>query len=116
MPRSRFLPVKTTSDLLLVMSDLYTVQNGSLMMNPSRGFMSIPLVKLGDMNFRKVCGFKYAPLLCWYIQVKDFLSRFQNIPNMLELDHLTVSGDVTFGTNITLKVHCICYLSMCIFL
>lgn len=42
------------------------------------------------------------------IQVKDFLARFQNIPNILELDHLTVSGDVTFGTNITLKV-CIYY-------
>lgn len=24
---------------------------------------------------------------------------------MLELDHLTVSGDVTFGRNVTLKVH-----------
>ena len=46
--------------------------------------------------------------------MKDFLSRFQNIPNMLELDHLTVSGDVTFGTNITLKVQSICYISMCI--
>lgn len=88
VPRSRFLPVKTTSDLLLVMSDLYNVKNGSLMMNPNRGFTSVPLIKLGDMNFRKV---------------KDFLSRFQNIPNILELDHLTVSGDVTFGTNITLK-------------
>ena len=47
------------------------------------------------------------------IQVKDFLSRFQNIPNMLELDHLTVSGDVTFGTNITLKVQCV-YVVCCI--
>ena len=64
VPRSRFLPVKTTSDLLLVMSDLYTVQHGSLMMNPSRGFMSVPLVKLGDMNFRKVCAFKNCPPSC----------------------------------------------------
>ncbi|XP_065919353.1 UTP--glucose-1-phosphate uridylyltransferase-like [Dysidea avara] len=89
VPRSRFLPVKTTSDLLLMMSNLYIVtDNGSLMMNPKRGFTTVPLVKLGDKNFQKV---------------KDFLDRFQNIPNMLELDHLTVSGDVTFGTNITLK-------------
>ena len=36
----------------------------------------------------------------------DFLSRFASIPNILELDHLTVSGDVTFGRNITLKVRC----------
>lgn len=32
------------------------------------------------------------------------LDRFDNIPDMLELDHLTVSGDVTFGKNVSLKV------------
>ena len=37
-------------------------------------------------------------------QVKDYLHRFANIPDVLELDHLTVSGDVTFGKNVTLKV------------
>jgi UTP--glucose-1-phosphate uridylyltransferase len=30
--------------------------------------------------------------------------RFESIPDMLELDHLTVSGDVTFGKNVSLKV------------
>ena len=54
VPRSRFLPVKTTSDLLLIMSDLYMVRNGSLVMNPKRGFTSVPLVKLGDENFKNV--------------------------------------------------------------
>ena len=43
-------------------------------------------------------------VLCCVPQVKDFLSRFDTIPDMLELDHLTVSGDVTFGKNVTLKV------------
>lgn len=38
------------------------------------------------------------------LQVQDFLTRFENIPDMLELDHLTVSGDVTFGKNVSLKV------------
>ena len=37
-------------------------------------------------------------------QVKEYLSRFSSIPDMLELDHLTVSGDVTFGKGVTLKV------------
>ena len=37
-------------------------------------------------------------------QVREMLERFENIPDMLELDHLTVSGDVTFGKNVTLKV------------
>ncbi|XP_049427586.1 UTP--glucose-1-phosphate uridylyltransferase-like [Epinephelus fuscoguttatus] len=36
-------------------------------------------------------------------QVQDFLTRFESIPDMLELDCLTVSGDVTFGKNISLK-------------
>lgn len=39
-----------------------------------------------------------------FLQVQDYLRRFENIPDMLELDHLTVSGDVTFGKNVSLKV------------
>ena len=34
----------------------------------------------------------------------SFIERFQTIPDILELDHLTVSGDVTFGKGVTLKV------------
>ena len=34
VPRSRFLPVKKTSDLLLIMSNLYKLDHGSLMMSP----------------------------------------------------------------------------------
>lgn len=37
------------------------------------------------------------------MQVKEFLARFASIPDILELDHLTVSGDVTFGKGVTLK-------------
>lgn len=89
VPRSRFLPVKKTSDLLLVMSNLYILRNGSLVMSPERMFPTTPLVKLGDNHFAKV---------------KEYLSRFANIPDLMELDHLTVSGDVTFGRGVSLKV------------
>ena len=34
VPRSRFLPVKKTSDLLLVMSNLYSLDHGRLVMSP----------------------------------------------------------------------------------
>jgi len=88
VPRSRFLPVKMTSDLLLVMSNLYSLDNGSLCMSSKRMFASTPLVKLGGKEFKKV---------------KDFLYRFGSIPDMLELDHLTVSGDVTFGKGVSLR-------------
>jgi UDP-N-acetylglucosamine pyrophosphorylase len=37
-------------------------------------------------------------------QVSDFLSRFRSIPSIIELDSLKVTGDVWFGTDITLKV------------
>nr|CAG31629.1 hypothetical protein RCJMB04_8o6 [Gallus gallus] len=87
VPRSRFLPVKTTSDLLLVMSNLYSLNAGSLTMSEKREFPAVPLVKLGSS----------------FTKVQDYLRRFESIPDMLELDHLTVSGDVTFGKNVSLK-------------
>lgn len=56
VPRSRFLPVKTTSDLLLVMSNLYSLNAGSLTMSEKREFPTVPLVKLGS-SFTKVCNY-----------------------------------------------------------
>ena len=47
--------MKKTSDLLVVMSNLFTLQKGTLIMNPERTFPSMPLVKLGDPDFTKVC-------------------------------------------------------------
>jgi len=35
--------------------------------------------------------------------VKEFLSQFATIPDLIELDHLTVSGDVTFGRDVSLR-------------
>uniref|UniRef100_A0A915ANP6 UTP--glucose-1-phosphate uridylyltransferase n=1 Tax=Parascaris univalens TaxID=6257 RepID=A0A915ANP6_PARUN len=87
VPRSRFLPVKKTSDLLLLMSNLYDIDSGSLTLSSLRSFPTTPLVKLGS-SFDKV---------------KDYLARFQGIPDLLELDHLTVSGDVWFGKDVSLK-------------
>ena len=34
-----------------------------------------------------------------------FYFRFGSIPDMLELDHITVSGDVTFGKGVSVKVN-----------
>ena len=127
VPRSRFLPVKKTSDLLLVMSNLYSLKNGSLLMSPQRMFPTTPLVKLGDNHFSKVslqphsgiCGTGEASR-CWsahhtvfVFQVKEFLSRFANIPDLIELDHLTVSGDVTFGRSVSLKVNYVTVHALC---
>lgn len=90
VPRSRFLPVKSTSDLvgslaqfrfsdahaasrqLLVTSDLYEVKQGKLVMAEERMFATTPVIKLGD-HFKKVANYQ---------------ARFPSIPSMLELDHL----------------------------
>ena len=53
VPRSRFLPVKSCSDLLLIKSDIYSLEHGQLLMNPNRMFDNIPVIKLGD-HFKKV--------------------------------------------------------------
>lgn len=87
VPRSRFLPVKNSSDLLMVQSNLYAMENGSLIMNPKRGVNSIPLINLGE-EFKKV---------------SEYSRRFASIPDIVELDQLTVSGDVTFGSNVSLR-------------
>ncbi|KAF9474557.1 UTP-glucose-1-phosphate uridylyltransferase [Pholiota conissans] len=87
VPRSRFLPVKNCSDLLLVKSDLYVLEHGSLRMNRNRMFDIPPVIKLGE-HFRKI---------------NQFQKRFKQIPHILDLDHLTVAGDVHFGRNVTLR-------------
>ncbi|XP_057539182.1 UTP--glucose-1-phosphate uridylyltransferase isoform X1 [Amaranthus tricolor] len=87
VPRARFLPVKATSDLLLVQSDLYTVVDGFVIRNPARNNPANPTIELGP-EFKKV---------------SNFLSRFKSIPSIIELDSLKVSGDVWFGAGVVLK-------------
>ncbi|ODQ65981.1 UTP--glucose-1-phosphate uridylyltransferase [Nadsonia fulvescens var. elongata DSM 6958] len=86
VPRRRFLPVKTSSDLLLVKSDLYSLNAGCLEMDSSR-FGSAPLIKLGGH----------------YKKVSDFMKRIPHMPKIVELDHLTITGNVTLGKNVVLK-------------
>lgn len=86
VPRKRFLPVKTCSDLMLVKSDLYTLKHGQLIIDPSR-FGPAPLIKLGA-DFKKV---------------SQFQKRIPSIPKILELDHLTITGNVNLARGVTLK-------------
>ena len=109
VPRSRFLPVKSCSDLLLIKSDIYSLEHGQLVINPSRMFENTPVIKLGD-HFKKVSNI--ATMKAYYsavsnfffrAQIQQFQKRFKKIPKILELDHLTVTGDVNFGRNVTLR-------------
>jgi len=87
VPRSRFLPVKSCSDLLLIKSDIYSLKDGQLVVNDNRQFDSVPVIKLGD-HFKKI---------------QDFSARFKKIPAVADLDHLTVTGDVHFGRGVSLR-------------
>ena len=86
VPRRRFLPVKTCSDLMLVKSDLFTLKHGQLVIDPNR-FGPAPLIKLGS-DFKKVSSFQ---------------ARIPSIPKIMELDHLTITGAVNLGRSVTLK-------------
>ncbi|KAJ6500028.1 UTP-glucose-1-phosphate uridylyltransferase [Mycena vitilis] len=86
VPRSRFLPVKSCSDLLLIKSDIYSTENGHLVLTPERMFGTTPVIKLGD-HFKKI---------------QQFQKRFKTMPTIIDLDHLTVTGDVYFGRHVKL--------------
>jgi len=88
VPRSRFAPVKTTSDLLLVQSDIYALNDNftlSSKLPPSR----IPNVNL-DNHFFKL--------------VDEFEARFPHgSPSLLDCESLEVKGDIVFGKNIKIS-------------
>ncbi len=87
VPRIRFVPIKKTDDLLLVQSNLFIFKDGVLRKNPDRQFGGIPLIRLGEL----------------FQSVEEYQNRFNSIPDILELDLLTVVGNVYFGKNITLR-------------
>jgi len=87
VPQSHFMPINASSDLLILQSDLYTYNDGVLVRNTARTNPVNPSIDLGPE----------------FGQVSDFLSRFRSIPSIIELDSLKVTGDVWFGTDITLK-------------
>jgi UDP-N-acetylglucosamine pyrophosphorylase len=60
----------------------------SLVRNPARQASNTPIIKLGPE----------------FARVSDFAMRMGNIPDISDLEHLTVSGDVYFGRNVVVKV------------
>ncbi|CAJ0845562.1 4521_t:CDS:2, partial [Entrophospora sp. SA101] len=88
VPRSRFLPVKSTSDLFLVTSDLYSLHHGELVMNPKRLFQTVPLVKLGDVTFGSGVQLKGTVII-----VANHGARI-DIPSQAVLENKVVSGNL----------------------
>lgn len=84
--RSRFLPVKATSDLLLVRSDVYELNEAYAL---EKVVDEVPLIKLADP---------------YYKLVGDFEKRFQNaMPSLKQVKSLTINGDWTFEAGVELQ-------------
>ncbi|KAH9386097.1 UTP--glucose-1-phosphate uridylyltransferase [Nematocida major] len=88
VPRSRFLPVKTCSDLMLLQSTLFKISHGTLAISPSRISDSIPIIRLLGGCFKTV---------------SDYRKHVMGPVIMDELEHLTISGNVTIGKHVELK-------------
>ena len=81
--RDRFVPVKTTNDLLVLRSDVYDLGSDLVLDQQSD---EIPFVDL-DKDY--------------YAHVGDFEKRFpQGAPSLKEASSLRVDGDFTFGSGV----------------
>jgi UTP--glucose-1-phosphate uridylyltransferase len=89
VPRSRFVPVKTTDDLLVMRSDVYSVTD-ELEVEPieeRRG--RLPFVELDKRVYRLI---------------DEFEARFPDgPPSLREAERLVVHGDVTFEAGVVVR-------------
>jgi UTP--glucose-1-phosphate uridylyltransferase len=87
VPRSRFAPVKTTNDLLVVWSDAYELTpDGRMTPTYDDGG---PVVTLDDDHYKLV---------------PDFEKRFSaGAPSLRRCTRLEVEGDVTFGAGVVVE-------------
>ena len=88
VPRTRFFPVKTCSDLLVLRSDRFILEEDRrLLPNPhtQTDMVSIDLDP------------------AWFRNIDDFDKRFRHgVPSLLGCESLTVVGDVYFEGNVTI--------------
>ena len=85
VPRTRFVPVKTTDDLLVLRSDVYTLTD-EMLVEP---VANLPFVEL-DKRF--------------YRLLDEFEKRFPaGSPSLREAERLVVHGDVIFESGVVVR-------------
>jgi UTP--glucose-1-phosphate uridylyltransferase len=89
VPRNRFAPVKTTDDLLVLRSDVYSV---------SEDMVVAPIPERRD-------GLPYVELdPAYYKLLDDFEARFpEGPPSLREAERLVVHGDATFAGGVVVR-------------
>ena len=89
VPRTRFVPVKGTDDLLVLRSDVYAVSDELVVAPVAQRNGSLPFVEL-DKRF--------------YRMLEDFDARFPHgPPSLVDAERLVVRGDVTFGAGVVVR-------------
>jgi UTP--glucose-1-phosphate uridylyltransferase len=88
VPRARFIPVKTTDDLLILRSDAYVLTDAAnVELAPGRD--RPPAIALDKRHFKLL---------------RDFDARFPaGSPSLVECDRLEVEGDVVFGREVLVR-------------
>ena len=89
VPRTRFVPVKTTDDLLVMRSDVYRMTEDMVVEPVPERDGKLPFVEL-DSKFYKM--------------LDAFEERFPaGPPSLREAERLVVHGDVTFGHGVVVR-------------
>ena len=82
--RSRFLPVKTTDDLLVLRSDVYELTDDARLVAQ----VDAPLVTLDKAHYKTIAAFE---------------ERVPHAPSLRGATSLTVEGDWTFGRDVVVR-------------
>ncbi len=89
VPRERFAPVKTTSDLLVLWSDAYELSSDARIVARDPEANRARVVELDPRH---------------YSQIADFEARFEDgAPSLRRCRRLTIRGDFHFGADVTIE-------------
>ena len=89
VPRSRFAPVKTTDDLLVLRSDVYRLTDDARLERSPERTGDEPYVALDPEHFARLSAFD---------------ARFPHgPPSLVHCDRFVVRGDVTFGAGVVAR-------------
>lgn len=85
VPRARFVPVKTTNDLLVLWSDAFAREGDGRVCATTA---TLPIVDLDPRYYRTI---------------EDFVARVAAAPSLAHASRLTVRGDVRFGPGVVVR-------------